>query len=115
MNNNRPKREAMSIEDTTVSNMWEMVAIIELPERKGLCTKQELYDIVEELCSGNPAALQGRILVPDADDTARVEGNLSDRVLEQIKTVGLKPAQALELLRRVSVLLGGQRNQATKR
>jgi hypothetical protein len=39
MSDQRPKREFMSIEEATVSNMWEIAAIVELLERKGLCTK----------------------------------------------------------------------------
>jgi len=40
MSKDRPKRETMSLEEATVSNMWEMVAIVEVLERKGLCAKQ---------------------------------------------------------------------------
>ncbi|MBU6482919.1 MAG: hypothetical protein KGS09_20555 [Nitrospirae bacterium] len=48
MSDDRPKRESMSIEEATVSNMWEIAAIVEVLERKGLCTKQDLYDIITE-------------------------------------------------------------------
>ena len=48
MSTDRPKRETMSVEEATVSNMWEIVAIVEVFERKGLCTKQDLYDIITE-------------------------------------------------------------------
>lgn len=34
--------------------MWEIAAIVELLERKGLCTKQGLYDIITELRKKNP-------------------------------------------------------------
>jgi hypothetical protein len=40
MNNSRPKRDSMSIEEATISNMWEIAAIVEVLSRKGLCTKQ---------------------------------------------------------------------------
>lgn len=40
MSTDRPKRESLSLEEATVSNMWEMAAIVEVLERKGLCTKQ---------------------------------------------------------------------------
>ena len=40
MSTDRPKRESLSLEEATVSNMWEMAAIVEGFERKGLCTKQ---------------------------------------------------------------------------
>ena len=35
MSNDSPKREAMSVEETTVSNRWEIAAIMEGLERKG--------------------------------------------------------------------------------
>lgn len=41
----RPKRETMSLEEATISNMWEIAALVEVLEKKGLCTKQELFDI----------------------------------------------------------------------
>ena len=45
MSDDRPKRDSMSIEEATVSNMWEIAAIVELLERKGLCTKQGTHTI----------------------------------------------------------------------
>ena len=36
MNDDRPIRETMSIEEVTVPNMWEIAAIVEVLERKGL-------------------------------------------------------------------------------
>jgi hypothetical protein len=40
MSDDRPKRDSMSIEEATISNMWEIAAIMEVLERKGLCAKQ---------------------------------------------------------------------------
>ena len=54
--NDRPKRDSMSLEEATVSNMWEMAAIVEVLERKGLCTKHDLYDIIAEFRRKNPRA-----------------------------------------------------------
>jgi len=34
MSDSRPKRKSMSIEEATVSNMWEMAAIVESPEQE---------------------------------------------------------------------------------
>ena len=56
MSNDRPKRETMSLEEATVSNMWEIAAIVEVLERKGLCTKQDIYDIITEFRRKNPRA-----------------------------------------------------------
>jgi hypothetical protein len=46
MSTDHPKRVTMSIEESTVSNMWETAAIVEVFERKGLFAKQDL----QELC-----------------------------------------------------------------
>jgi hypothetical protein len=55
MSGPRPTRDTISIEEATLSNRWEIAAIVEVLERKGLCTKQHLYDIITEfpcvLCS----------------------------------------------------------------
>jgi hypothetical protein len=48
MSDDRPKRDTITIEEVTVSNMWEIAAIVEVLERKDLCTKQDLYDIITE-------------------------------------------------------------------
>jgi hypothetical protein len=36
MSNDRPKHGNMPVEEATVSNMWEIAAIVEVLERKGL-------------------------------------------------------------------------------
>ena len=38
MSDNRPTRDTTSREEATISNMWEIAAIVELPEQKGLCS-----------------------------------------------------------------------------
>ena len=49
MSTDRPKRETMSIEEATVSNMWEIAAIVKVLERKGLCTKADIFDVDREV------------------------------------------------------------------
>ena len=40
MSDDRPKRDTMSLEEATVSNMWEIAAIVEVPnERDSARTK----------------------------------------------------------------------------
>jgi hypothetical protein len=36
MSDDRPKRDTMSLEEATVSNMWEIAAIVEVLEPKGI-------------------------------------------------------------------------------
>jgi hypothetical protein len=45
MSNDRPTRDTMSIEEPTISNRWEIAAIVEVLERKGLRAKQDLHTI----------------------------------------------------------------------
>jgi hypothetical protein len=52
----RPKPDTMSFEEATISNMWEIAALVEVLERKGLCTKQDLQSIIDELRKKNPRA-----------------------------------------------------------
>jgi hypothetical protein len=51
MSTDCPTHDSMSFEEATISNMWEMAAIVDVLERKGLCTKQDLTT-----SSPNPAA-----------------------------------------------------------
>jgi hypothetical protein len=56
MSDQRPTRDSMSIEEATVFTMWEIAAIVELLEQKGLCTKQDLHTIITEFRRKNPRA-----------------------------------------------------------
>jgi hypothetical protein len=56
LNDDRPTRENMPIEEATISNMWAMASIVKVLERKGLCTKQDLHAIIDELRNKNPRA-----------------------------------------------------------
>ena len=62
VNDQRPTRVTMFLEEATVSNLWEIAAIVEVLESKGLCTKHDLYDIISEFRRKTPRA---RIPNPD--------------------------------------------------
>ena len=49
-------KELVTIEDLAVSTMWEVAALVELLERKGLLTRQEIYDTIHELRQRHPEA-----------------------------------------------------------
>ena len=42
--------------------MWEIAALVELLERKGILTKQELLDMIQELRQREPTAMASRRL-----------------------------------------------------
>jgi hypothetical protein len=56
MSTDRSIRGRMPLEEATASTMGEIAAIVEVLERKGLCTKQDLYDIITEFRSKTPRA-----------------------------------------------------------
>ncbi len=45
-----------------ISNMWETSALVELLERKGVLTKQEVLDMIQELRQREPTAMPPRRL-----------------------------------------------------
>jgi hypothetical protein len=65
MEEKRELRDSMSIEEATVSNMWEIAAIVEVLERKGLRTKEDLYDIITEFHRKNPRASIHETVFPE--------------------------------------------------
>lgn len=81
MSDDRPKREIMSLEEATVSNMWEMAAIVEVFERKGLCTKQDLYNIITEFRRKNPRARIPETAYPEPYLLTDIENRIIDDIL----------------------------------
>ena len=94
----RPKRESMSLEEATISNMWEIAAIVELLEKKGLCTKQDLYDIITELRNKNPRAKIPETAFPEPYLLTETENRIIDEILALLNKNGLTSHQSLTLL-----------------
>lgn len=55
MSGDQPKRESLSSKKPP-SPTWEIAALVEVLERKGLCTKRDLFDIIAEFRTKNPQA-----------------------------------------------------------
>ncbi|MEC4668203.1 MAG: hypothetical protein VST65_01570 [Nitrospirota bacterium] len=47
----------VTIEELAISNMWETTALVELLERKGILTKQDVLDMIQELRYREPMAI----------------------------------------------------------
>ena len=60
MANHLDPRELVTIDDLAISNMWETSALVELLERKGILTKQEVLDMIQELRQREPTAIRPR-------------------------------------------------------
>lgn len=100
-------RETFTTEEGVLANMWALEALVELLERKGFCTKQEVHDLIAELRVRH-AELNGKVIVPGPPANTKEEQYLIDHVLNVIEAVGLQPAESKELLRRVSLIIDQQ-------
>ncbi len=61
----------VTLEELALSNMWETSALVELLERKGILTKQEVLAMIQELRQREPTAIPPRGLCGEAS-TPRV-------------------------------------------
>ena len=110
MSNDNLKHKAMSLEEATISNMWENVAIVEVLERKDLCTKQDLYGIISEFRRKNPRAHIPETALPDPYLLTETENSIIDDLLELLNKHGLISHQSQHLLERSGRILEmGQR------
>lgn len=110
MSEPRPKRDTMSLEEATVSNMWEIAAIVEVLERRGLCTKQDLYDIIAEFRKKNPRANIPETAFPEPYLLTETENKIIDDILELLNKNDLTSHQSLNLLDRLGRIIEmGQR------
>ncbi len=50
-------KELITIEELAISNMWETSALVELLERKGILTRQEVLDMIQELRQREPSPI----------------------------------------------------------
>ena len=105
-------KETFSVEEGVLANMWAIEALVELLERKRLCTKQEVHDLITELRIRHQE-LNGKVIVPVPPANTKEEQYLIDHVLTLIDAVGLHPAESKELLRRVALAIDQQ--DGTKR
>ena len=49
-------KEIVTLDELAISTMWENAALVELLERKGVLTRQEIYDAIAELRQRHPEA-----------------------------------------------------------
>ncbi len=47
----------VTLDELAISNMWENAALVELLERKGILTRQEVLAMIQELRRREPTAI----------------------------------------------------------
>ena len=100
----------MTTKEVTISNKWEMVAIVELLEQKGLCTKQDPHAIIDELRKKNPCARISEMAFPELHLLTETENTIIDDILELRNKNELTSHQSMNLLERLGRIIEmGQR------
>ncbi len=69
--------------------MWEIDAIVEVLDLKGLCTKQDLYDIITKFRSRNPHAHIPKTVFPEPYLLTEIENEIIDDILDLLNKHGL--------------------------
>ena len=102
----------VTLEKLTLSNMWEVAALIEVLEKKGVLNKKEILDAIRELRQKNPQARTPIELDHPSDNTEprhkQADGNaVVEQILELIVEAGLSPRQAREVQDRAKEAIEG--------
>jgi hypothetical protein len=95
MANGLDQKEVVTIDELTLSNAWELEALVEVLTAKGVITKREVLDMLTKLPHRNPAAA-----APYSDLTA--DPNKTDilvkHILDVFNSTGLTAQQAKDVL-----------------
>jgi hypothetical protein len=95
-------KELVTFDELTLSNVWELEALVEVLVGKGVMTKREVLDMLAELRRRNPhaAAPQDALTV----DPQKAEVLIS-HILEVFNSTGLTAQQARDVLTHLQVLV----------
>lgn len=78
---------------------------VEVLERKGLCSKQDLYEILSEFRGKNPRARIPETAFPEPDLLTETENTIIDDILALLNKNGLTSQQSLNLLERLGRII----------
>ena len=98
-------KETVTLDELTISGMWEMAGLVEVLQQKGLLKKQEILDAITELRRKNPLASFPKEPLPEPSRIAEIERELIGDVLMMFDEKGLTREQALSLLGQLSILI----------
>jgi hypothetical protein len=102
MANRLDQKEVVTSDELTLSNAWELEALVEVLTAKGIITKTELLDMLTELRRRNPkAAAPANALSSDPHKT----DVLASHILEIFDSTGLTAQQAKDVLTHLQVLV----------
>ena len=97
-------KETVTLEELTISGMWEMAGLVEVLQQKGTLKKQEILNAIDELRRKNPLAQFPKEPLPKPSRITEIERELIGDVLALFDAQGLTREQALTLLGQFSIL-----------
>jgi hypothetical protein len=99
MSQNRSKRGILSVEGAMISSiMWEIAAIVEVLEREGLATKQDLSHLITEFQKNHPVAHTLETVCPEPYIQTDKERQIIGDILDLLNRHGLTSHQSISLL-----------------
>jgi hypothetical protein len=84
--------------------MWEMAALLDMLERKGLITKQEVLDAIQELRRKTANTQTRQEPFPEPYLSTETSNTLINHLFDVFNATGLTAHQAKDLLRRAKLL-----------
>jgi hypothetical protein len=115
MAENLDPKDLVTIDELTISGMWEMAGLVEVLQQKGLLKKQEILDAIMELRRKNPQAALPKEPLTKPSRITEIERELIGDVLTLFDEKGLTREQALSLLGQLSVLIELAKNHLNKK
>jgi hypothetical protein len=97
-------KETISILELTVSHMWSIAGLVEVLERKGVLTKQDVREAITELRERTPGAQEANPsldAIPEPYVMTEVEDKIMQAILVLLNANGLTARQAKALLGRL--------------
>ena len=91
----------MKYADSTRSHLWELVALFAVFERGGICTKQDLYDLIHEMRQANARACPSESLFPTPYVLTDSRRPIIEDILEMLHKNGITSLDSTQMLERV--------------
>jgi hypothetical protein len=91
----------MKYADSTSSHVWELVTLFAVFERGGICTKQDLYDLIQGVRQANARVCPSESLFPTPYVLTDSRRPIIEDILEMLHKNGLTSLDSTQMLERI--------------
>lgn len=91
----------MKYPDLAVSHLWELIALFAVFERGGICTKQDLYDLIREGRQANARVCPSESVFPTPYVLTNSTRPIIEDILEMLQKNGITSLDSTQMLERV--------------